>query len=56
MHRNPCLRAVRKSTSAERVGPAVGFFWVSLGNQHNDLGSYWSNVEQRETHAGALCC
>src|SRR2546427_8869892 len=31
MHRNPCLRANRKSTSAERVGAAVGVFWGEFG-------------------------
>jgi len=57
MHRNPCLRANRKSTFGEpdSLEQLVWSGW-SLLNEYKDSRSYWSNMEQRKKEARFLCC
>jgi hypothetical protein len=51
MYGNPCLRAVRKSKSGERVRPGVGVFRVEFGQRRTTdalIGAIWSNAKRRQ--------
>jgi hypothetical protein len=52
MHGNRCLRANRKSTFGERASRSDSCR-LSIVNKYNDLGPYWSNMEQRKRKHGS---